>query len=503
MSSLDTAQVVEDKTSAVAPGIRRVQPNGWRLSAIAADIATLGTGTLVAAVFNAGLVFLIPKLVSVEDYGYWKLFTLYAGYVGFLHFGYADGALVRWAGREWDDFHHEIRPAFDYLFWQHVITLLPICLIAAFLLHGPSQFLTIAVAAFSLIMNEATLLQFGLQDAKIFGPVAISTAAAPGLFVVFVLLWALKWQSDYREVAGFYMAAWLVALIVLLAWAKPWSGGRVRVSARRQAKDWLTVGWPIVVANTGVSLIQFADRFAVSWAATIQNFAQYSLAGSAMGVPITAIQACSSVFFSHLAGVKPEGKRRLYGFSSRLILVAWAVLLPYYFVLDVFVRRFLPRYAASLQYARVLLLGIPFWAVIQILQMNYAYLSGGQKRFLARTMLVLVLGFGVASFVAFHFGSLQVVAALQVIILACWWLFNEFGLRSLTGATVKDWVGFGGVYALVGATYWVATSRGSAMGAAVGLYYLSLAIIVILSCGRELRFVFGEMWLGQAPAGAE
>ena len=496
MATLETAPLLENKPAgslarATAEGAHA--PTGWKPSAVVADIAKLGTGTLLAALFNVGLVFVVPRLINVEDYGYWRLFGLYAGYVGFLHFGFADGALVRWAGRTWGDFHHEIRPALNYLFWQHVIVLVPLCLIAALVLHGPLRFVAIAVALFSVIMNEVTLLQFGLQDAKIFGPVAISTAAAPALFFGFMLLRGLRWRSDYRDVTAFYIAGWLMVLVFLLAWTKPWSGGRVKVSVKGMAKDWLQIGWAIVMANTCVSLIQFADRFAVSWAATIQNFAQYSLAASAMGVPITAIMACSNVFFSHLAGVTPGGRKRIYGISSRALLIAWSVMLPYYLALDMFVRHFLPKYTASLQYARVMLLGIPFFAAIQILQMSYAYLSGTQRQFLARTLVVLAVSFGMTSFAAFHGASLQIVAGVQVAILAGWWLFNEWSLRNLTAETRRDWTRFAGVYALVGASYWVATSPGLSMGAAVGLYYLSVAIIVSLGCRAEVKLIFDEI----------
>ena len=79
------------------------------------------------------------------------------------------------------------------------------------------------------------------------------------------------------------------------------------------------------------------------------------------------------VFFHDLAGVTQHGRVRIYGISSRTLLLAWVILLPYYFALDVFVRRFLPRYIPSLAYARILLLGIPFLAAIQILQMSYAH----------------------------------------------------------------------------------------------------------------------------------
>ncbi len=83
---------------------------------VARDIATVGAGSILATIFNTLLVFLIPRLVSVEDYGYWRLFLLYASYVGLLHLGFVDGALLRWAGRPLDEFRHELSASMKFLF---------------------------------------------------------------------------------------------------------------------------------------------------------------------------------------------------------------------------------------------------------------------------------------------------------------------------------------------------------------------------------------------------
>ncbi|MGC2803863.1 MAG: hypothetical protein WCA41_18660, partial [Candidatus Acidiferrum sp.] len=431
-----TPVLVEESATA---GSEALETRSWKPSAIAADVATLGTGTLLGGLFNVALLFVLAKLLSLEDYGYWRIFGLYGGYVGFLHFGFADGALLRWAGRPIDEFHHELGTALKYLFWQQVIVLAPLCVIAALVLPGPLKFVSIAVAIYALIVNFSTVLQFALQSARIFWPVAISAVATPALFLGFVLLWSFKWHSDYHVVTILYIASWLILGVFLLACTKPHYSVTGEALTRRLAKDCVQSGWPIVLANTGMILIFFADRMAVSWAATIQNFAQYSLAASAMAVPIMAIQACSRVFFSHLAGVKQDKRKQLYDISSRTLLIAWALLLPYYFALDVFIRHFLPRYVPSLTYARILLLGIPFVVAIQILQMSYAYLCGLQKHFLGRTAAVLAVSLAVTSFAAFHADSLRVVAELQVAILGAWWLLNEWTLRDLTGETAGSW----------------------------------------------------------------
>src|SRR5689334_21521786 len=121
MSGLATTPFVnENEIEALAP-VEETQRQDWDPSAIVSDIATLGIGTLLAGLFNIALVFVVPKVLSMEDYGYWRIFGLYAGYAVFLHFGFVDGALLRWAGRPMQEFHHELWPAMKYLFWQQIV----------------------------------------------------------------------------------------------------------------------------------------------------------------------------------------------------------------------------------------------------------------------------------------------------------------------------------------------------------------------------------------------
>jgi hypothetical protein len=113
---------------------------------------------------------------------------------------------------------------------------------------------------------------------------------------------------------------------------------------------------------------------------------------------------------------------------------------------------------------------------------------------------VLAVSLGLTSLAAFHANSLGIVAGVQVAILCAWWAFNEWTLRNLTGQTRRDWTRFASVYALAGATYWVATSPGLNMGAALGFYYLSAAIIVCLGCLAEVKLIVSEITGRRQPA---
>jgi O-antigen/teichoic acid export membrane protein len=458
----------------------------WSSSAVAWDIATVGAGGLLATFFNTLLVFLIPRLVSIEDYGYWRLFLLYAGYVGLLHLGLADGALLRWAGKSLDEFRHEVLASTRFLFCQQIVVIVPCCVIFAFVLPPKLRFIGIGVATFALVYNLSALLQFSLQSAKIFRPVAVATAAPFGLLLVFVLLKEVSGPPNYQELVAFYFLSWLLVFFLLLFQAKPWQCSS-RIAAISLGPAFIRAGLPILLANAGVVLLLGMDRLAVSWIMSIQNFAQYSLAASTMAVPIAAIQAVYRVFFSHVASLDADQRKSIYRSASRFLLLSWSLSLPYYFALDAFVRHYLPGYTASLAVARTLLLGILFVGSIQVLHMSFSYLHGRQGLFLIRTLLMLAVGVSLTLFAVMALRSLFAVATAQVTTLGLWWLLNEWTLRDLTGQTATDWLKFLGLFAGASLCYWVACRYGHGAPSSIVLYYACIAVLLLTTRRTELR----------------
>ncbi len=471
---------------------------GSRFSAVARDLATMSSGTAFAALFNTLLVFLIPRLVSVEDFGYWRLFLLYTGYAGLLHMGFADGALLRWAGRPLEEFRHELAPSMQFVLWQHLAVLVPASLAFALLLPSPLNVIGIAVFVVSWIMNSTLVLQYALQSARLFRPVAIATAAPAGGFVFLAFLWNLRGAPGFREMIILYCTAWAGALVYLWVQTRPQGNSLSLDPSWSLGKTCILLGWPVVLANVGFGLVQSADRLVVSIALPIFDFAQYSLAASTMFVPVAAIATVYRVFFSHVAAVQHEDRAKVYSRASKFLLLAWSLLLPYYFVLEVLVRHILPKYAPALPIARILLLGVIFLAGIQVLHMSFAYLYGKQRQFLVLTIGALGMSILLILVLVLWLHSLVAVAIGQVVALAFWWLFNEWNLRKTTGQHWNDWLR---VMALFG---WSLASYGMSMRFSdqsvwrISIYYLLVISVLWRACSDEFRIVWKIGNLGAA-----
>lgn len=456
---------------------------------LARDMGILVLGSVLAAVFGATVVFVVPRITGIEDFGYWRIFLLYGGYVGFFHWGFGEGALLSWAGKSLGRFHEELRPSLKFLIALHLLLLVPGCLAAIALFPSRARFVAIAVLMFAMLQNTAVLLQLALQAARQFRPVAVAAAAPSGLFLAFAAFAAFRAMPDYRALIYCYFLAWLIVLGFLWFTVRPFGNNSNSISAWTIGKRYIMVGWPITLANAAIALVQSSDRFVLSSAVSIYDFAQYSLAASTMMVPVAIIAAAARVFFPHLAASEKEDHPEMYGQAARLIVVVWCVLLPYYFAVDVFVHRFLPTYIESLPVARTLLLGVLFIAAIQILQSSLFNLYGKQKHFLLYSMIAVGFSLALAGLAVFFFHSLLLVAGVQVLSVGLFWFCNAWRLRSLTGESWRDFALVLGNFAWSALSLWLAFSWTSNCVLRTLIYWLLAIGPLAWTCGDEIRGV--------------
>ncbi|HEX3351887.1 MAG TPA: hypothetical protein VHS34_03625 [Terriglobales bacterium] len=457
---------------------------------ISRDLLVMGAGTLLGVLFGILQVFLIPRLVDVRNYGYWRLFYLYASYAGLLHIGMADGALLSWVGKPLDFIGRDLPTALRFLILQLLLFACLGSLIPLWLLHRApeARFVGVAALGFAVVFNLAALFQYALQAGRHFVPVAIAVAAPLGLFVALSFVWSRYRQPDFRLLIGFYFLSWIVILAFLWGSVRPYLSGTVSGTWECGTR-YLAIGWPVVLANAALGVVQSADRLVLSSAVSIYDFAQYSLAASTMMVPVTLIAAVAQVFFPHFAAADKHRHREKYGQTSRLIALSWSVLLPYYFFLDFFVHRFLPRYVSTLPLARTLLLGVLFLAAIQILQSNVFNLYGKQRHFLAYSIGAVAVSIALTATAILVFHSLWLVAAMQVLALGIWWLFNACALTSLSGESWPQLARVIGAFAWSAISLKLAFSWSSNCAVQTLYYWLLTAGPLLLFFGPEIRLM--------------
>jgi O-antigen/teichoic acid export membrane protein len=406
-------------------------------SAFARHVLVFSSANLVLLACNGVLTFLLPRLLSFESYGYYRLFILYGGFAGMLHFGLLDGALVRWAARSRRRMPAEMRHSLIFLLFQHAMLLIPaMTILVVWFRHQPWFFLALAILFYALVWNAALLGQFALQADKSFGLLSLVTVLNPALLLGMVVAMNHWGRLTLKGLLEAYLGAWLaagIALWIILLARYP----RKKYSRKIRSIEhvWQTgaynirAGWSILLAGFLTNLALSLDRFAVSLSFSIRDFAIYSLAATALAVVNTIILSVSRVAFPYLCdGFDADLRIRVYAWGEATLMGLWALSLAGYFPLRLLIERMLPAYQPSLPILRLLMLATGLTAVIYILHANYFRSSLR----LGSLLLGASVGLGAAgSFLALARRSHSLVnmswAMVGAILL--WWTADEFLLR--------------------------------------------------------------------------
>jgi O-antigen/teichoic acid export membrane protein len=439
------------------PAASPAMPGRSAESSFAGHLLVFSLANLISLVCNGVLTFLLPRWLSMESYGYYRLFILYGGFVGVLHLGLLDGALIRWAARSRQRMNVEVRRSLVFLLIQHAVFLVPaMAILLVWFRHQPWFVLAAAIVLYALVWNAAILGQFALQADKSFGLLSAVTVIHPALLLG-IVAGLTHWRSLTLEaLLGAYLAAWLAAgvgvWIVLLAKfpGKKFSGesfsgkeekesfSRKRMTRKRMtsaAQAWrsgvynIRVGWSVLVAGLLTNLALSLDRVAVSLSFSIRDFAIYSLAATALAVVNTIILSVSRVVFPYLSdGLGAELRIQAYDWGEATLMSLWALSLAGYFPLRVLIEHLLPAYQMSLPILRLLMLATGMTAVIYILHANYFRSSRRQTALLVGASV----GLGAAALflaIARYSHHLVNMSAAMLAAVALWWTVDELLLR--------------------------------------------------------------------------
>jgi len=460
-----------------------------RESSFARHLLIFSFANLVALVCNGFLAFLLPRWLSMEHYGYYRLFVLYGSFSGALHLGLLDGALIRWAASSRQRMPAEMCHGLVFLLFEHLTILTPaMAILVLWFRHQPWFFLAWATVLYALVWNAAVLGQFALQADKSFGLLSAVTVIHPALLLGIAT--ALNHWKHLRLEAllGAYLGAWLAAgiavWVVLLAKypGKMKSAGHVwRTGACN-----IRVGWSVLLAGLTTNLALSLDRIVVSLSFSIRDFAIYSLAATALAVVNTVILSISRVVFPYLSdGLNSEERRRAYGWGESCLITLWAMSLAGYFPLRALIQRLLPAYVLSLPILRLLMLATGLTAVIYILHANYFRSALRQGRLLLGASAGLLAA---ALFLALarRTGRLVNMSWAMLAAVAWWWAVDELLLRELTHRTLVEIGRTLVIVSVCGGAFLVCDSiSGNWLGLLT--YSCAAALLTALAYGRTLH----------------
>lgn len=303
-------------------------------------------------------ILILPKFLGVENYGYFQLYNFYVSYVGFLHFGWADGVYLRYGGEYYENLN---RPRFSGQFWGLFVFEIIICSIvfsnAILLSSSSSKAWVIGFTGIAAILIlPRTLLQFILQCTNRIRDYAITIVVERAVYLIMILSFILAGVDSFIVM----IVADIIGKVCALLLAIWYCHDIIRVRPEyikyivREAKLNIFVGIKLMISNICGLLFIGVVRYAIEYNWGVAIFGKVSLSLSVSNFLMVLINAVSLVMFPLLRRTDPNQYSRIYDIIRSGIMVTLLGLMITYYPIKTILSLWLPQYADSLVYMAIL-----------------------------------------------------------------------------------------------------------------------------------------------------
>lgn len=318
------------------------------------DLLTAFGAQGVSFACSVVMTLLVPKILGIEEFGYWQLFVFYTSYVSFFQLGLNDGIYLQHGGEGRDEIDKSlVRSEFEMGVGYQLVIALIIAAYGIFCGEDVGRtFVIISSSLFLVISNASYYISFVFQAMNETKIASYSTIVNRGLYLVFLLVCVFARVDDFRIYVLFYLFAQTISLAYLLLNAKEFAQARL-LNLRQAAFETfasMKIGIVLTVANVSGMLIMGMCRVVIDAIWGIEAFGQVSLSLSIVNFALTFISQAAMVLFPAMRSAGTEKARDYYVYLRDGLgaILPFAVLL--YAPLRALVGLWLPQYADGLSY---------------------------------------------------------------------------------------------------------------------------------------------------------
>lgn len=303
-------------------------------------------------------VFIVPKLVDAEGYGYWQLYLFYSAYVGFFHLGWVDGVYLRYGGKSYESLDRGLLSSqFRMLLVLESVIGTGVLLGAFVLVDNRSRSVVLMMTGGLLVLaNLRYLILYVLQITGRFQDYARILMVDRLVYVLSLAGFLVSGQRSFEwlvladllgKVASLVLGGWMCRDLVC---ARPVTLG----VAITEAKANLGAGWKLLAANVASLLIFGVVRLGIESQWGIAVFGGVSLTLNVSNLLMVFVGALGSVVYPILRRTREARLSNAYEAMSDVLMVALLLGMFVFYPMHSVIAGWLPGYSQALKYMTIL-----------------------------------------------------------------------------------------------------------------------------------------------------
>lgn len=401
------------------------------------------SSNLISLIISSLIIFVIPKIIGLEEYGYWQIYLFYLSYVGFLHFGWNDGIYLRFGGEQYNNLD---KPLFFSQFWMISFFQIMIAFIIMFcskLLYNTAEnefFIFNMIAINLIIVNVRYMLLYILQATNRMREYSVSTILDRLIYAVLIICLVLFGSNHYKPMIIADLVGKFISLLYLIYICRDIVIRKFSDFnfSFKEATENIKVGSNLMFANIASNLILGIIKFGVQRVWSVATFGKVSLTLSISNLLMTFINALSLAIFPVLRRTNRDRLPGMYSVIRTLLMITLLGLLVIYYPIKEILSLWLPQYANSLEYMALIFPMVVYEGKVALLTSTYLKTLRKEKVILRVNIVTVFISLISTLILTFYFKNLILTMLSIVFLLALRSILTELILSRIMDIDVKN-----------------------------------------------------------------
>lgn len=312
------------------------------------------SSNLISLLISTLVVLIIPKVIGIQEYGYWQLYLFYSSYVGFLQFGWNDGIYLRYGGEKYENLNKQLffSQFLMLLLSQILIGIIIIIFTALFASNSNSEFILYSTAICLVITGTRAMFLFILQSTNRIKEYAKTTVLDRVIYFLLVIMLLLVGITDFKIMIIADLTGRFLSFIYSMYFCRDIVFQKISnfyFSVNEMFMN-MSVGIKLMFANIASMLIIGVVRFGIERAWDVETFGKVSLTLSASSLMMIFINAVGIIMFPILRRTDVKKLSSIYVIMRDFLMLILLGLLIMYYPLKTILSYWLPQYSESLMF---------------------------------------------------------------------------------------------------------------------------------------------------------
>lgn len=363
---------------------------------------------IIDVLIRSTYIFLLPKLIGVEDFGYWQLYFLYTQFMHFCHCGLVDGVYLKIGGVLYEEIKKKkLINQFSILVMLSIVYAILINLLGSIVDNENKKFIIFIISLDLIVMLPRTLLSIIFQATAQINKFSIAMLSEIIVSFCCVAFFIANDIKDFHVIILADLFGRVCSLCVSLFLLPEFQHIHlIKKEDFLRSIVYVKIGVFLLLANMAGMLIISIIRLSIEYRWGIVEFSKISLSFSISNMILVAINAASLALFPCLKRMTKEKLKISYIILKDALTFLLILILVFYYPIRKILEIWLPNYIDSFRYLGLLAPMCMYEAQMSLIYNNYLKSIRKERVIFTINIFIVIIAFAIAGLTIFFNMSL-------------------------------------------------------------------------------------------------